>query len=219
MKQKTINYSWPATLSDFSQDKENEKFTRCKLKVFYQGETPDHRYFSPSFSKEVVKSLPYTPVVAHYDSETKDFVGHATQQEIYGLIDPTSEIVFETLDDGNDWCVADVVLYTERPDQVGEIAQKIVGHKQSLELDPRTTKYKINYDERKHFKNIEFTAGSFVGVSVLGETERPAFTGSEFFSLDTQFKQKMEILKNYCEGKPTDIGDIKMNTNDFIRLS
>lgn len=113
-----------------------------------------------------------------------------------------------------------MVLYTERPDTVGEIAKKIVGHSQSLELDPRTVKYIVNYDERKHFKNIEFTAGTFVGVSVLGDDQEPAFTGSAFFESNEQFNKKMEILRNYCEGK-TDPhqGEEKMEIKDFLKLS
>ena len=96
------NFSWPATLS-FSADNgnENERFSRGKLKVFFKGETPDHRFFSDSFSEEVVKSLPYTPIVSYYDEEKQDFVGHATEQAIYGIVDPCGEITFEKGEDDN----------------------------------------------------------------------------------------------------------------------
>ena len=83
------------------------------------------------------------------------------------------------------------MLYTERPDQVGEIAKKIEGHNQSLELGDM--KYVINYDERKHLKNIEITAGQIIGVSVLGSNERPAFTGSQFFSYNLLLDQENYI--------------------------
>jgi hypothetical protein len=117
--------------------------------------------------------------------------------------------------------VCDVVLYTKRPDKVGEIAEKIIGHKQSLELDPKTVKYTVNYDEKRHFKNIEFTAGTFIGVSVLGEDQRPAFTGSEFFNYNEDFSKKMEILRNYCERKndQVDNGGSQMNLQEFMKLS
>lgn len=218
-----INYEWPVKLTDFSQDTSVESFSRGKLKVFYKGETADHRYFSEAFSNNLIQSLPYTPVVSYYDEEKQDFVGHATEQQILGIVDPCREISFETEEDGTSWCVCDVVLYTERPDKTGEIAKKIVGHKQSLELDPNTTEYVINYDEKKHFKNIEFTAGRFVGVSVLGNDQKPAFTGSSFFTCDEQFENKMKILREYCEnaGKDENItkGDEKMNLKEFIKLS
>ena len=229
MKKTKINFSsWPAQLYDFTKDNENEKFTRCKLKVFYEGETADHRLFSAAFAAEMKKSLPYTPVVGFYDEEQEDFVGHATEQQIYGMVDPCAEITdYVDPDDGNKWCVCDVVLYTERPDKVGDIAQKIVGHKQSLEIDPKTVKYTINYDSRKHFKNIEFTAGSFIGLSVLGDSEKPAFTGSEFFSLNedlisSKMKEKLDILSKYCADRHHEkLGGTKdnMNYTEFVKLS
>lgn len=201
-------------------EKENERFSRGKLRVFYKGETADHRFFSNEFSEELIKSLPYTPIVSHYDEKKDDFVGHATEQDIYGIVDPRGEITFETDDNDVTWAVCDTVYYTERPGKVGEIAKKIEGHSQSLELDPRTVKYTVNYDERKHFKNIEFTAGHFIGVSVLGNDQEPAFTGSAFFASNEQFKQKMEILKNYCEGKTDQLGETKtMDVTEFLKLS
>jgi len=101
MKKRPISFNWPATLS-FSADNsnENERFSRGKLRVFYKGETADHRYFSDDFSEELVKSLPYTPIVSHYDEEKDDFVGHATEQDIYGIVDPRGEVSFETDDKG-----------------------------------------------------------------------------------------------------------------------
>lgn len=217
---KKINCSWPAKLMDFSQDSKQENFSRGKLKVFYKGETEDKRFFSDAFAETLIETLPYTPVVSRYDEEEEDFVGHASEQNIYGIVDPCAEITFETDDDGKEWCICEVVLYTERPDRVGDIAKKIVGHKHSLELDPRSVEYVINYDERKHLKNIEFTAGKFVGVSVLGENQKPAFTGSEFFAKNEQFESKIRILREYCEhGKEQDQGGATMNLSEFMKLT
>ena len=220
MKKPAINYSWPVILSDFSQDSVNENFSRAKLAVFFKGETQDKRYFSDSFAEKVIATLPYTPVVSCYDEEKEDFVGHASEQQIYGIVDPCVAPVFETRDDGKVWCIAEVVLYTERPDKTGEIAQKIVGQPHSLELNPKTVKYTINYDERKHFKNIEFTAGDFIGVSVLGKDQKPAFAGSEFFSVNEEFENKIQVLRDYCEHREdhTDGGEI-MNLQEFMKLS
>ena len=218
MKKQVINFSWPAQLSDFAKDTVQENFSRGRLKVFYKGETADHRFFSDSFSEELIKSLPYTPVVSYYDEEKEDFVGHATEQQVLGIVDPCTAPSFEEDEDGKIWCVCDVVLYTERPDRVGDLAKKIVGHKQSLELDPSSVQYKINYDEKKHFKNIEFTAGKFVGVSVLGNDQKPAFTGSTFFACDENFESKMKILREYCE-KQNDQqeGGNEMNLQEFMK--
>lgn len=221
MKKQAINYSWPVVLSDFSQDSVQENFSRGKLKVFFKGETADHRYFSDDFAEKIIKTLPYTPVVSSYDEEKDDFVGHAKEQQIFGIVDPCTEPVFEEMEDGKIWCITDVVLYTERPDTVGKLAKKIIGQPHSLELNPKTVKYVINYDEKKHFKNIEFTAGDFVGVSVLGKDQKPAFTGSAFFSCDENFESKMKILRDYCESKEdqSQIGGENMNLQEFMKLS
>lgn len=220
MKRKMLNFSLPATMHDFVTDEKDTRFSRGKLNMFYQGTTADGRYFSEDFSKAVAVTAAYAPVVGYYDREKQDFIGHASEQAIYGIVDPKTEPEFVKMDDGNVWATFDVVLYTERPGEVGEIAKKIVGHSQSLELNPSTVEYKINYDEKKHFKNLEFTKGEIIGVSVLGKDQKPAFTGSTFFS-NADFEEKMKLLKEYCDNSTIDNvvkGGGEMNP-DFMELS
>lgn len=80
--------------------------------------------------------------------------------------------------------MTDVILYTERTDNIGEVAKKIVGKQHSLELKPDTLKYKINRDNSGRFMNIQFIDGCFIGLSVLGDDETPAFDGAGFFDVD-----------------------------------
>ena len=205
-------------MSDFvaANDDEtpNEVFSRGKLKVFYKGETADHRYFSDAFAEKLLKSLPYTPIVSYYDEEAKDFRGHSPEQAIYGIVDPCRQPHFEKDDDGKEWCVCDVVIYTERAGKIGEIAKQIVGHKQSLERTD--AKYVINYDAHRHFKNIEFTDGKFVGVSVLGNDQEPAFTGSQFFTAEAQetLEAKLKLLRDYCSQAAQENLDQKEKTSN-----
>ena len=205
-------------MSDFAavndDDTPNEVFSRGKLKVFYKGETADHRYFSDAFAEKLLKSLPYTPIVSYYDEEAKDFRGHAPEQAIYGIVDPCRQPRFEKDDDGKEWCVCDVVIYTERAGKIGEIAKQIVGHKQSLEMTD--AKYVINYDAHRHFKNIEFTDGKFVGVSVLGNDQEPAFTGSQFFTAEAQetLEAKLKLLRDYCSQAAQENLDQKEKTSN-----
>ena len=205
-------------MSDFvaANDDEtpNEVFSRGKLKVFYKGETADHRYFSDAFAEKLLKSLPYTPIVSYYDEEAKDFRGHSPEQAIYGIVDPCRQPHFEKDDDGKEWCVCDVVIYTERAGKIGEIAKQIVGHKQSLERTD--AKYVINYDAHRHFKNTEFTDGKFVGVSVLGNDQEPAFTGSQFFTAEAQetLEAKLKLLRDYCSQAAQENLDQKEKTSN-----
>lgn len=170
----------PASFAEIDPPSETSLYTRGKLDVFYTGMTADHRLFTKAFSAKLLTTIAYAPVVSHYNEATDDFEGHADEQDIYGLVDPMVPPTFVE-HDGQTWARCDVILYTGRPGRVGEIASKIIGHAQSLELRPETLKYKINRDAQGNFENLEFLEGEFTGVSVLGKDQEPAFTGSHFF--------------------------------------
>lgn len=182
----------PSNVPVFIQDvksQENGRYSTAKLKVFYQGETADHRLFTKKFSDKVIETLPSTPVVGFYSEEGDDFIGHNTIQYVYGHVPETASIEYvKDEESGNTFVITDVILYTERKDNIGEVARKIVGKQHSLELDPDTLEYKVNRDKNGRFLNIEFLSGQFIGLSVLGDNETPAFTGSCFFTTNEDFK-------------------------------
>ena len=185
----------PTSVPVFIQDLEcqNDRYSTAKLKVFYVGETGDHRLFTRDFSEKLVQSLPSTPVVGFFSEEDDDFIGHNSEQYVYGHVPETATISFEKDEETNqEFLITDVILYTERKDNIGKIAKKIVGKQHSLELDPDTLKYKINRDSQGRFLNIEFLEGTFIGLSVLGDNEKPAFSGSGFFTTDESFKEFAE---------------------------
>ena len=179
------------------QNQQGTSYTRGKLKVFYVGVTADGREFNEDFSSKLLKTIGYAPIVSHYNAESDDFEGHAADQEIYGIVDPMTapEIVEDS--NGTKWAVCDTIIYDKRPDKTGSIASKIIGHAESLELDPNTLQYEIIRDAQGQFQRIKFINGSFIGVSVLGEKQEPAFTGAAFFeNLDTTaFRGKEMDLK------------------------
>lgn len=181
----------PVFIQSFEeQEKDGKRYTKAKLKVFYIGETPDHRLFTKEFSDKVIKTLPLTPVVGFYAEEDEDFIGHNNIQYIYGVVPDSAEMYYEEDEQsGNTFFITDVILYTERKDNIGTIAKKIIGKQHSLELDPDTLKYKINKDNQGRFLNIEFIDGNFIGLSVLGDKENPAFKGSGFFTINKDFEQ------------------------------
>lgn len=198
-----VNFSIPVTLSDYRAS-DNPLYSYAKLKIFYVGMTKDKRLFTKEFSDNLLKSLPLVPVVAYYDSEKEDFIGHKRDvQYIYGVVPESTKIEY-IKEDGKEFALCDIILYTGRQDETGEIAQKIVGKQHSLELNPDDTTYVINKDKDGRVLNIEFKTGSLLGLSVLGDDEQPAFSGSEFFtSFNTEklrasfedFIQKIESVK------------------------
>ncbi len=188
-----VNFSIPVDLFDY-RESENSLYSYAKLKIFYIGQTGDKRLFTKKFSDNLLKSLPYVPVVGFYDEEEEDFKGHNPEiQHIYGIVPEDTEIEYIKEDD-KEYAVCDVILYTGRTDKTGEIAQKIVGKQHSLELNPNNTTYVINRDAKGKLQNIEFKSGSLLGLSILGDGEKPAFSGSGFFNENSHL---MEVFENF----------------------
>lgn len=216
----SVSLKIPAYLSNFLT-LDNGR-TIAKLKVFYIGETEDGRRFGEEFSKKLAETLPYCPVVAYYSDIKDDFIGHNSTQYIYGLVQPSAEYSFEEDEDGKVWLITEVMLYTDREDNIGKIAEKIVGHSQSLELDRKTVKYNIFNENGK--TKIEFTEGSLIGLSVLGLNQKPAFTGSEFFmatdfsELRSKFENFFSCLEENSRGEQMEKEKFEEFAN-FIRLS
>lgn len=214
-----MDFSIPAYLSNFSTL--DDQRTIANLKVFYIGETGDGRIFDKDFADKLVASLPYAPVVAFYSDMKDDFLGHNKTQYIYGIVKPDAEGKFELDEDGNNWYITEVMLYTDRIDNIGEVAKKIVGHKHSLELDPETVKYEMFKENGK--RKIRFTDGRICGLSVLGVTEKPAFTGSEFFidqeDIQERFKNFFSFLTNKDRGVTMDKKEFFKQYVDFISLT
>lgn len=133
----SIDLGIPAEITSFEATGTSSHVSRGKLKVFFIGKTGDIRVFNREFSEQLISSLPGTPVVAFYDEESEDFIGHNDEQYVYGYV-PEDAIPEFVEEDGKTWAVVDVNLFTERQDKIGEIANKIIGKAQSLELNPDT---------------------------------------------------------------------------------
>lgn len=206
-----VSLSVPATIYDFGETENltnNKYVTHAKLKVFSVGSTGDKRVFTKQFSDQLLQTLPSTPVVAYYDEDEDDFKGHHIIQYVFGYVPENATISYadETVDGKKvTFAFTDVLLFTGRNDNIGAIASKIIGHAHSLELDPKTAKYEIVRSGGK-IESVTFKEGSFIGLSVLGTNEKPAFAGSAFFTegseLDLfvnsfkEFKEEVELYKS-----------------------
>lgn len=93
----------PTNVPVFIQNLENQngKYSKAKLKVFYVGETQDHRLFTEEFAEAVAKTLPLTPVVGFYSEDEDDFIGHNKTQYVYGLVPESASYSFEEDEDGS----------------------------------------------------------------------------------------------------------------------
>lgn len=196
-----ISLSVPATIYSFGETERpltlNKYVTHAKLKLFYVGKTPDRRVFTKQFSDQLLQSLPGTPVVAYYSEEKKDFIGHNPTQYVFGYVPEMATIEYRSENDAQ-YAVTDVLLFTGRQDAIGEIANKIIGKPHSLELDPASIEYEIIRAAGK-IDSITFRKGNFIGLSVLGSNEKPAFTGSQFFTESSDLEVFMNSYKQFKE--------------------
>ena len=212
-----MNFNIPTYLFDFKNSDDGR--TRCKLKMFYIGETADGRVFDKEFADYLITSLPYTPVVAFYSELQDDFIGHNMTQYIYGIVTPESDYGFEVDEDGVEWFITDVMLYTDRIDNIGEIAKKVVGKPHSLEMDPSSVEYEIFKENGK--RKIRFKKARLAGLSVLGDDQKPAFTGSEFFAENDDLKEKFETFFSllHDRGALMEKQEIVTQYVNFIKLT
>ncbi len=203
----TIDLNIPAVIESFSTETTSSHVSRGKLKVFSIGKTQDIRVFTKEFAESLMKSLPGTPIVAYFDNEKQDFLGHNDTQYVYGYV--PEDAVPEFIEEGNTtWAIVDVNLFTERDDNIGEVAKQIIGKSQSLELNPDTVDWELVYINGK-LEKIIFKEGSFYGLSVLGDDQTPAFEGAGFFKPEI-----IESLKSFSLGN----GGKKMEKNEFLSL-
>lgn len=217
-----VSLQVPASLSEFSASSDGR--TIAKLKMFYVGETADGRVFDKQFADKLVESLPYCPIVGFFSDIQDDFLGHNSKQYIYGIVKPDAEYGYEKDNEGKDWLVTEVMLYTDRPDNTGDIAKKIVGKPHSLELNPNNVKYEVFSENGK--RKIRFTEGSLIGLSVLGTNQKPAFTGSEFFmasdfsDMRERFDNFFSFLENNGRGEQTMDNKTQFESYvNFVKLS
>jgi hypothetical protein len=137
-------------------------------------------------------------VVGYYNEESDDFQAHNTKQYMFGHVPIDAQVEFEHEGDRT-YAVTDIVLFTGRED-VGKIAEKIIGKQHSLELKPGSVSYTLEYTKEGKNPRIIFTEGEFYGLSVVGDNETPAFEGSEFFVANESFS----------------LSDLKNQYNDFV---
>lgn len=178
--------------------KENEAFTRVRMRVFYQGANRNRTYISESFAKTLLDGVYGHAIVGKYDAEKKDFTDHATKEDTrpYGFVPHDHNFAWEKhLDeDGIErtYATFDVLLWTGRY----EHAKEIIGKPQSMELDPKTITGFWRVIDGDYF--FEFEKGNFLGFCVLGESVEPCFEGSAFFTSEFDYTQFFEDMRTFA---------------------
>ena len=190
-----INLSIPVTVFG-KLTPYNDVISKARVRIFYKGLNRNNTYISDEFAEKLLSTISYSPICGIYEDD--DFTDHGENRSIgkaYGVVPENPNITWEKhLDkDGveREYACADVLLWTARYKEASEIP----GKAHSMELYDKSIKGTWKYSNgRKYF---EFTDGSFIGLTPLGDGVEPCFEGSAFYTLATSLTEMVEELKNY----------------------
>ena len=177
--------------------KVNNQFSLGRARVFYEGPNVNRTIISADVAKELIKTIPGTPIVGRYNSDSDDFEGHGEGQIAYGFVplepNPMKVEVTEDiygLPVKRTYYEVDAVIWDGRFPE----AQKILGEEKSLsmELNPDTMEGEFEiYDDKTYLK---ITNAEFYGITVLGDGQTPCFKDAKFLQAYSSMLGAYEAL-------------------------
>ena len=182
-------------ITEFS--KVNNQFSLGRARVFYEGPNVNRTIINSEVAKELIKTIPGTPIVGRFNSNNEDFEGHGEGQIAYGFVplDP-NPLKVEVTEDyyglpvKKTYYEVDAVIWDGRFPE----AKKILGEEKSLsmELNPETLDGEFEiYDDKTYLK---ITNAEFYGITVLGDGHTPCFKDAKFLQAYTSMLGAYEAL-------------------------
>lgn len=161
----------------------NNQFSIGRARVFYEGPNVNRTIITPEVAKDLIKTIPGTPIIGRFNLENDDFEGHGEGQIAYGFVplDP-NPLKVEVTEDyfglpvKRTYYEVDAVIWDGRFPE----AKKILEEEKSLsmELNPETLDGEFEiYDEKTYLK---ITNAEFFGITVLGDGHTPCFKDAKF---------------------------------------
>ena len=178
-------------------NKVNNQFSLGRARVFYEGPNVNRTIISPEVARELIKTIPGTPIVGRFNSESDDFEGHGEGQIAYGFVplepNPMKVEVTEDvygLPVKRTYYEVDAIIWDGRFPE----AKKILDEEKSLsmELNPDTLEGEFEiYDDKTYLK---ITNAEFYGITVLGDGHTHCFKDAKFLQTYTSMLSAYEAL-------------------------
>lgn len=177
--------------------KVNNQFSLGRARVFYEGPNVNRTIIDADMAKNLIKTIPGTPIVGRYNAENEDFEGHGEGQIAYGFVplDPNPMKVEVTeeilgLPVKRTYYEVDAVIWDGRFPE----AKKILDEEKSLsmELNPDTLDGEFEIYDDKHY--LKITNAEFCGITVLGDGHTPCFKDAKFLQAYTSMLGAYEAL-------------------------
>lgn len=176
----------------------NDTISRGRARIFYTGQNRNRTYITEEFGKQLIDTIPYSPVKGIWEESEEDYTNHGKSRDegrIYGVVPSDYNFDWEEHidEDGvtRTYACVDVLLYTALYPEASEI----LGKSLSMEIYPPSIKGDWEMIEgQKYFK---YTAGHFLGLQVLGDAVEPCFEGAAFYELLKDLKDVYAALEQY----------------------
>ena len=203
-----------------------EKFTdvlsKGRCRIFYKYENRNGSFITDDFADSLLSTIAYTPVKGIYNNEAEDYEDHGQERgqgRIYGIVPENPNLAWEDHEDEDGvtrtYATVDVLLFTALYEEAGDI----FGKSQSMEIYAPSIKGDWAYINGKRL--FVYTAGSFLGLQVLGEDVEPCFEGAAFFSLDdvSQMKNFVDKLSEGLQKYELSLKGGQQPMENIFRLS
>lgn len=201
-------------------EKFNDTLSKCRVRIFYKGMNRNRTFISEEFAKQLIDSLPYTPVKGIFEKEEVDYTDHGennTDGRIYGVVMAEPNFAWEDHEDEDGeirtYACADVLCYTGLYPE----AALISGKSQSMEIYRKTLVGEWRISEDDGLPYYHFINGSLLGLQVLGDEVEPCFEGSAFFNLYAGARDLYDYIRNYTKNKKEEL--IMPMDSTLFRLS
>lgn len=200
--------------------KVNNQFSLGRARVFYEGPNVNRTIISPEVARELIKTIPGTPIVGRFNSESDDFEGHGEGQIAYGFVplepNPMKVEVTEDvygLPVKRTYYEVDAIIWDGRFPE----AKKILDGEKSLsmELNPDTLEGEFEiYDDKTYLK---ITNAEFYGITVLGDGHTPCFKDAKFLQTYTSMLSAYEAL---MKGQESNMGgkDMPITEEEVVEV-
>lgn len=180
-------------------EKITDTMSRCRVRIFYKGLNRNRTYITEDFARQLISSLPYTPIKGIFSYSDVDFEDHGednTDGRIYGIVPENPNFAWEKhLDEDGverEYATADVYLFTGLYPE----ASLVPGKPQSMEIFKDTFQGEWRIWEQDGKPYFLFLKGSLVGLQTLGKNVEPCFEGAAFYSLYKEFQNCLEYINN-----------------------
>lgn len=191
----------------------NDVLSKARLRIFYKYGNRNGTFITDEFAKELISTLPYTPVKGIYEDD--DFADHGENRSdgrIYGIVPETTNFAWEKhLDEDGverEYACTDVLLFTALYTE----AEDIIGKAQSMELyEPSLQYHRADINGQKY---IVFDHGRFLGLQVLGDDVEPCFEGASFYTLQNKIEETINQIKKYSKEAAKSMQKINFKLSD-----